>query len=417
MSGLGEDSLVAAGFDALPARVAILDSGGTIVYTNEPWESFGGEQGLAEGAGGVGSNYLAVCEASDDPDAAETARGIRAIAAGDSESFRLEYPCHAPDEDGWYMLEARPYDHGGERYVLVMHVDITERKLLERRTREQADRMESFATLLSHDLRNPLSVALAHAEMLELDDDVDIDAEGDRSPLRASLERMESIIDEALVLATIDAVEEPELLALSRAVETAWTTVRTDDASVAVVDDVAIRADPSLLTHLFENLFRNAVEHGSTSPDSRTRRDAVEHGSTSPASRTQQDAVEHGSTSSDDVDRGRDGPRIEIGALESASADGDDGTAEVDEDGARPADWTGEAADYDGFYVEDDGPGIPPDERERVFESGYSSAGGSGFGLAIVRDVADAHGWSITVGEGRNGGARFEVRGVTVVER
>ena len=391
MGGPSTDALVAAGFDALPARVAILDASGTIVDTNEPWESFGDEQGLARSAGGVGSNYLAVCEASDDPDATETARGIREIAAGDSESFRLEYPCHTPGEDGWYLLDARSYDYAGERYVLVMHVDITERKLLERRTQEQADRMESFAKLLSHDLRNPLSVALAHTEMLELDDGVDLGDDGDENPLRASLERMESIIDEALLLTTIDAVEETELLALSRAVETAWTTVRTDGASVAVVDDVAIRADSSLLTHLFENLFRNAVEHGSTSPDSQTRQDAVEHAG--------------------------DGPRIEIGALESASSGESNGPAESVEAEREAADWPVEAADYDGFYVEDDGPGIPPDERAAVFESGYSSAGGSGFGLAIVSDVVDAHGWSISIASGRNGGARFEVRGVTVVER
>ncbi|OLZ41078.1 two-component sensor histidine kinase [Natrinema saccharevitans] len=401
------DALVAAGFDALPARVAILDASGTIVDTNEPWESFGDEQGLARTAGGVGSNYLAVCEASDDPDATETARGIREIAAGDSESFHLEYPCHTPGEDGWYLLDARSYDYAGERYVLVMHVDITERKLLERRTQEQADRMESFAKLLSHDLRNPLSVALAHTEMLELDDGVDLGDDGDENPLRASLERMEEIIDEALLLTTIDAVEETELLALSRAVETAWTTVRTDGASVAVVDDVAIRADSSLLTHLFENLFRNAVEHGSTSLASRAQQDAVEPCSTNPDSQTRQAAVEHGG----------DGPRIEIGTLESASSGESTGPAESIEGELEAADWSVEAADYDGFYVEDDGPGIPPDERERVFESGYSSAGGSGFGLAIVSDVVDAHGWSISVASGRNGGARFEVRGVTVLDR
>ncbi|OAQ53925.1 two-component sensor histidine kinase [Natrinema mahii] len=423
MGGPSTDALIAAGFDALPARVAILDASGTIVDTNESWESFGDEQGLAQSAGGVGSNYLAVCEASDDPDATETARGIREIAAGDSESFRLEYPCHTPDEDGWYLLDARSYDYAGERYVLVMHVDITERKLLERRTQEQADRMESFAKLLSHDLRNPLSVALAHTEMLELDDGVDLGDDGDESPLRASLERMESIIDEALLLTTIETVEETELLALSRTVETAWTTVRTDGASVTVVDDVAIRADSSLLTHLFENLFRNAVEHGSTNPASNAQQDAVEHGSTSPDSQTRQDAVKHGSTSPDSqtrqdaVEHAGDGPRIEVGALESASSGERNGPAEPVETEPEAADWSGEAADYDGFYVEDDGPGIPPDERERVFESGYSSAGGSGFGLAIVSDVVDAHGWSIRVTSGRTGGARFEVRGVTVVDR
>ncbi len=69
----------------------------------------------------------------------------------------------------------------------------------------------------------------------------------------------------------------------------------------------------------------------------------------------------------------------------------------------------------DGFYVEDDGPGIPPDGRERVFESGYSTTdGGTGFGLAIVERVADAHGWEVTVTGGDGGGARFEFTGVDV---
>jgi signal transduction histidine kinase len=67
----------------------------------------------------------------------------------------------------------------------------------------------------------------------------------------------------------------------------------------------------------------------------------------------------------------------------------------------------------DGFYVEDDGPGIPPDERELVFSPGYSTTqDGTGFGLCIVRQVADAHGWTLVVTEGRDGGARFAVTGV-----
>jgi PAS domain S-box-containing protein len=66
-----------------------------------------------------------------------------------------------------------------------------------------------------------------------------------------------------------------------------------------------------------------------------------------------------------------------------------------------------------GFYVEDDGPGIPGDEREQVFEPGYSTTeDGTGFGLAIVRRVADAHGWEVDVTEGPDGGARFEFCGV-----
>ena len=59
----------------------------------------------------------------------------------------------------------------------------------------------------------------------------------------------------------------------------------------------------------------------------------------------------------------------------------------------------------------DDGVGIPAAERDRVFESGYTTASdGTGFGLRIVSDVADAHGWGVSVTESEAGGARFEFR-------
>jgi PAS domain S-box-containing protein len=61
------------------------------------------------------------------------------------------------------------------------------------------------------------------------------------------------------------------------------------------------------------------------------------------------------------------------------------------------------------FFVEDDGPGIPEDDRDDVLDSGYTTAAeGTGFGLAIVSEIAAAHGWSVTVTEAEAGGARFE---------
>jgi K+-sensing histidine kinase KdpD len=64
-------------------------------------------------------------------------------------------------------------------------------------------------------------------------------------------------------------------------------------------------------------------------------------------------------------------------------------------------------------FMADDGPGIPPDEREAVFESGYSTEpDGTGFGLAIVERVADAHGWGVTITDSEAGGARFEFTGL-----
>ncbi|MEF8772987.1 sensor histidine kinase [Halodesulfurarchaeum sp.] len=67
----------------------------------------------------------------------------------------------------------------------------------------------------------------------------------------------------------------------------------------------------------------------------------------------------------------------------------------------------------DGFYVEDNGPGIPADERDAVFDPGYSTAEeGTGFGLSIVKQVAEAHGWDVRVTDGSANGARFEFSGV-----
>lgn len=72
--------------------------------------------------------------------------------------------------------------------------------------------------------------------------------------------------------------------------------------------------------------------------------------------------------------------------------------------------------DDNGIYVSDDGPGIPEGDREAVLEEGYSTEGGSGFGLAIVTSVANAHDWELELTEAELGGARFELRGIETIE-
>ncbi|MFC7058159.1 sensor histidine kinase [Halovenus salina] len=68
-----------------------------------------------------------------------------------------------------------------------------------------------------------------------------------------------------------------------------------------------------------------------------------------------------------------------------------------------------------GFYVEDDGPGIPPSDREAVLTSGTTDlAHGTGLGLAVVKSVVEDHGWSLRVTESKDGGARFEIRDVAL---
>jgi signal transduction histidine kinase len=73
--------------------------------------------------------------------------------------------------------------------------------------------------------------------------------------------------------------------------------------------------------------------------------------------------------------------------------------------------------DRPGFYVADDGSGIPETDRDEIFNSGYSTLdNGTGFGLNIVSEIVDAHGWKITATDSWDGGARFEITGVNIVE-
>ena len=77
----------------------------------------------------------------------------------------------------------------------------------------------------------------------------------------------------------------------------------------------------------------------------------------------------------------------------------------------------GTMEDKGGFYVADNGPGIPEEDCEQVFESGFTTnQDGTGFGLAIVRETVEAHGWDVRVAESESGGARFEITDVETME-
>ncbi|MFC7029259.1 sensor histidine kinase [Halomicroarcula sp. GCM10025710] len=66
-----------------------------------------------------------------------------------------------------------------------------------------------------------------------------------------------------------------------------------------------------------------------------------------------------------------------------------------------------------GFYVEDDGGGIPAEERDRIFDHGYTTnTEGTGFGLSIVSRVVDSHDWTISICEETKQGTRFEITDV-----
>ncbi|WP_123622702.1 GAF domain-containing protein [Halorubrum sp. CSM-61] len=207
----------------------------------------------------------------------------------------------------------------------------------------EIERLEKFAGLVSHDLRNPLNVAAGRLELAQaIVDDGDALDELDR--IADAHERMEELIDDLLALAHQGrTVDELETVSLSDAAERAWRTVDTEGATLDPPEtSLTVEADPERLRTLLENLFTNSVEHGTDpAPDS-------------------------------------DGVTVGVGAL--------------------PA----------GFYVADDGAGFDVDS-ETAFEYGTSTdPRGTGFGLAIVREIAAAHGWAIDAVD--DDGARFEFR-------
>jgi PAS domain S-box-containing protein len=263
-------------------------------------------------------------------------------------------------------------DDGRVQGIVGITTDITEEKRREQELDRQNERLDQFAGIVSHDLRNPLNVARGRLQVYRTRG-----GEGNLDDVSEMHERMEQLIQDVLTFAREgERVEELEWFDPERVATEAWAAVDTAEATLEQDWTDRIGADPDRLARVLENLFRNAVEHGSTSPrSSSTHEDAGRASSSEPSvADAPEDAVEHG---------GRD-VTVEVGTL----------------------------AEENGFYVQDDGPGVPADERDRVFEHGFSTdEDGTGYGLAIVTEIADAHGWTVELVE-HDEGARFEFTGV-----
>jgi len=268
---------------------------------------------------------------------------LRAVVT--DSTARAAAPVHIDAPTGERYLEVERTtlgEHAGEVFLLQ---DVTERIRHERELERQNERLDQFASVVSHDLRNPLNVAEGYVDLL----DEHVDGQEPTAYLEeveTSHDRMARIVDDVLALARDgDAVEQPEPVPLADVAANAWAQVETADATLACELDRTVQGDGSQLQRSFENLFRNAVEHGGRTVT------------------------------------------VTVGEL-------DDGS---------------------GFFVADDGPGIPDAEREAIVDSGYSGTDGTGLGLAIVDTVVRAHGWTLAVTDSETGGARFEARDVAFV--
>jgi PAS domain S-box-containing protein len=278
-------------------------------------------------------------------------REIEVMETGESSTF--EEQLTDPDGNEHVFKTTRiPFETAGtdENAVLGYARNVTDRKEYEQELEQTNEKLNNFAGVVSHDLRNPLNAAQLRLDLVDSADAEHIE------PAQRSLDRMEKIIEDILTLSRAgQTVEDPEQATLAKVVRESWDTATTEaaDIELQVPETVTITADSARLQHVFENLFRNAVDHN-------------------------------------------DSPlEIQVGLIEGA-----------DETGGTTA---------SGFFIADDGGGIPEDERGEIFDHGYSSRDeGTGFGLSIVADIVDAHDWDISVTENDGGGARFNITGVTI---
>ena len=238
------------------------------------------------------------------------------------------------------VVSADPADGG----AVIVCRDVTEVEAYAAELERQTEQLDRFASVVSHDLRNPLTVADGYVDMAATaTDDERVSDHLDR--VASAHDRMGRLIDDTLTLARQGSVvDETERVDVGEAARDAWVYVECEgrlDATRAVGH--VVDADPDRLQSAFENLFRNAADHA-----------------------------------------------------------GSDVTVTV-----RPT--------ADGFVVADDGPGIPAEDRETVFDEGFTTNDdGTGFGLAIVRSIATAHGAEVSVTESEPGGAAFVFSGFDV---
>ena len=290
------------------------------------------------------------------------------------ENVRREVTRETVDGQRHFILHVVPIRLDAENVSgYAIYTDVTERKERESTLRRQNEQLDEFASIVSHDLRNPLSVAEGYVDLAQETGEIAHLAEAGEA-----LDRMDELVEELLSLARQGrAVGNTETVSLETIARDAWETVDTGDAELVVSGDVTLDANPARTRELLENVFRNSVEHGST------------------GSRTESgDSVEHG--------RSRDGGAVSRG---DEHADADSLTVHVGEVTFRGDD------PGTGFFIEDDGTGLPEDATDCVFESGFTTGEeGTGLGLAITERIAEAHGWDARALAADSGGARFEFR-------
>jgi len=136
--------------NALPARIALLDADGVITSVNEAWRRYSGSEARPGPDFGLGLNYPEMCDqvkGAYTDDAHRVAAGIRAVLQRRTAKFSLEYSSHPPHPPQWFLLKVTPLADAEAKGAVVMHLDITERKLAEIELQQTQNLLTMASTL------------------------------------------------------------------------------------------------------------------------------------------------------------------------------------------------------------------------------------------------------------------------------
>jgi len=321
---------------AAPVGITISDpeqEDNPLVYVNERFEEMTGY----DAADALGRNCRFLQGENTDPEPVVAIR--EAIDA--AEPVTVELRNYRKDgEDFWNRVSIGPVrdDENNVTNFVGFQQDVTRRKEYEDKLERSNERLQQFAYILSHDLQEPLRMVASYVDLLEAELDEELDEETSEYMEYAAdgADRMQAMIDDLLRYSRVgtrggDFVETDVASVLEDVLRDLEFTLEETGIEVVVDDLPTVRADASQLGQLFQNLLKNAADHGG------------------------------------------EGTTVEITAEETAGG-------------------------YE-FVVSDDGPGIPEDQQDAIFDifEKDRDSDGTGIGLAVCERIVNRHDGAIRV--------------------